>query len=58
MIYNLETNSSDIIKVLDSSSIITAVNYGPYDNGHIMVGLADGSVLAFSYPKLERLVTI
>mmetsp|Transcript_20939 Transcript_20939/g.15371 ORF Transcript_20939/g.15371 Transcript_20939/m.15371 type:complete len:102 (-) Transcript_20939:96-401(-) len=36
---------------------ISCMNYGPFDNGHILVGLESGCLLAFSYPSLERIET-
>lgn len=47
-----------MIKVIDTTSRINCINFGPFDNGHVMVGLSDGYLLAFSYPKLERLESI
>jgi len=32
-----------------------SLKYGPYDNGHIMVGLSNGYVLAFSSLDLTKL---
>lgn len=37
---------------------ITCINYGPYDNGHILVGLSDGKLIAFDYLTLERLESV
>lgn len=39
---NLETNSADVIKVLSIDDKITQINFGPYDNGYILVGLQSG----------------
>ena len=36
---NLETSSADVIKVLSIDDKITQVNFGPYDNGYILIGL-------------------
>jgi len=35
--------------------IINCVSYGPFDNGHILLGLSDGWLLAYEYPSLERI---
>lgn len=50
MVYNLEKRGADIIKIMDTVADISAINYGPYDNGHVLIGLSDGLLLAFSYP--------
>ena len=34
---------------------INCVAYGPFDNGHILLGLSDGWLLAYEYPSLERI---
>ena len=34
---------------------INCVAYGPFDNGHILLGLSDGWLLAYEYPSLDRL---
>jgi hypothetical protein len=34
---------------------VSALNFGPFDNGHIMVGLTNGELLAFDLLTLERL---
>lgn len=58
MVYNLEKCQADIIKIIDSNKDITCLEYGPFDNGHVLVGLENGCILAFEYPSLERLETI
>lgn len=37
--FNLETVSADVIKVLSIDDKITSLNFGPYDNGYILIGL-------------------
>ena len=43
---------------MDVYGRVTCVNYGPYDNGHILVGLDDGQLLAFDYPSLDSLESV
>jgi outer membrane protein assembly factor BamB len=38
-----------------SKGSITALNYGPYDNGHILVGLSTGDFFAFNSLTLQKL---
>ncbi len=51
MSYNVQTQRSDKIRLLSAylqdAKQITATGYGPYDNGHLLVGLENGSLLAF-----------
>lgn len=58
MIFNLETSLAEIIKIIDGDGEITCINYGPYDNGHILVGLSNGKLIAFDYLTLERLESV
>jgi hypothetical protein len=58
MVYNFEKQEPDLIKVINSSHEITTLNYGPYDNGHVMVGFSNGSLASFNYTTLERLCYI
>lgn len=55
MVFNLETCQAELIKIMDGLTQITCVNYGPFDNGHILVGFDDGRLIAFDYLTLERL---
>lgn len=39
-IYNINKQAIEKIKIIETSyGSITAVNYGPFDNGYIMIGL-------------------
>ena len=59
MTFNLENGDAEVIKVIDiNDADITAVNFGPFDNGHILLGLNDGRLLAFDYLTLDRLETV
>ena len=56
MILNLQSLEVEKLKVLSfiDSQDINCVSYGPFDNGHILLGLSDGWLLAYEYPSLER----
>lgn len=47
-----------MIKIIDMDSDISCINYGPYDNGHILIGLKNGILLVFEYPSLERIESV
>ena len=57
MVVNLERLTIDKFKVLSfiDTQEINCVSYGPFDNGHILLGLSDGWLLAYEYPSLERI---
>ena len=56
MILNLVSLEVEKLKVLSfiDRQEINCVSYGPFDNGHILLGLSDGWLLAYEYPSLER----
>jgi WD40 repeat protein len=43
---------------MDGHVQITCLNYGPFDNGHILVGFEDGKLIAFDYLTLDRLESV
>ena len=57
MVVNLERTTIEKFKVLSfiDTQDINCVAYGPFDNGHILLGLSDGWLLAYEYPSLERI---
>lgn len=57
IIFNLKTQEVEKLKILSflSQQTINCVAYGPFDNGHILLGLSDGWLLAYEYPSLERI---
>ena len=58
MVFNLMTQEVEKLKVLAFMAADVAINcveYGPFDNGHILLGLSDGWLLAYEYPSLERI---
>ena len=42
------------MKVISHTGKILSTGFGPFDNGHIWLGLSDGKIIAFSYPGLEK----
>ena len=55
---NLESGKADIIKILGVEDKITEMNYGPYDNGYLLVGFASGTLHVFDLVELTRLQMI
>lgn len=48
-------NKPTHIKIIDAYTLIVSLKYGPYDNGHIMVGLSNGIIVSFSSIDLTKL---
>ena len=46
------------VLTLPKKQSVSSCAYGPFDNGHIWLGLSDGALLAFDYPGLVRTETI
>jgi hypothetical protein len=46
------------ILTVPSKQKVTSTAFGPFDNGHIWLGLSNGWLLAFDYPSLQRTETI
>jgi hypothetical protein len=45
-------------KPFKSRGHISALQYGPYDNGHILVGLTTGDFFAFDSISLRKLCNV
>ena len=57
IVLNLLLKNIEKLKMLTfiESQSINCISYGPFDNGHILLGLSDGWLLAYEYPSLERI---
>ena len=58
MIYDREKIEKSAVRLFKSRGQITCVQYGPYDNGHILVGLSTGDFFAFEAVHLQKLCNI
>lgn len=57
MIFNLESTEVEKLKILaftEPHVQVNSITYGPFDSGHILLGMSDGWLLAYEYPSLER----
>ena len=52
---NLENSVVDVIKVLKTEDTITAIGYGPFDNGYLIVGMHTGHVVIFDTITLDKI---
>jgi hypothetical protein len=44
---NLENSVPEVIKILRLDDKVSAIGFGPYDNGYLLVGMESGLLLAF-----------
>ena len=55
MIYNRRKKKPEFIKVLKTQEKVKVVSYGPYDNGHIILGMSNGSVIVLNSHDLDKM---
>ena len=59
MLYNLQTHSLHSIKILNiHDAQITAVNYGPFDNGYLVIGLSTGLVIIIDIHTMDVIMEV
>ena len=58
MLFDRVSQQQSIIKVFKSRGLITSLQYGPYDNGHVLVGTSTGDFLAFDSLTLRKLCNV
>lgn len=58
MLYDREVATKSIAKLFKSRGYITCVHFGPYDNGHILIGTSTGDFFAFDTLELKKLCNI
>ena len=58
MLYDRTKSDMTIVKAFKSRGMITCINYGPYDNGHVLVGTSTGDFLAFNSLTLTKLCCV
>lgn len=47
-----------VVKAFKSRGLISTLSYGPYDNGHVLVGTTTGDFLAFNSLTLNKLCCV
>ncbi len=55
---NLEVSKADVIKILSLDDEISKINFGPFDNGYLLIGMKSGNLLVFDAASLDRLQSI
>ena len=51
--YNICKHECTAAAFIDSPAIVSCISYGPYDNGPVMIGLNDGTILSLDYYSLD-----
>lgn len=47
-----------VVKAFKSRGLISCLSYGPYDNGHVLVGTTTGDFLAFNTLNLTKICNV
>ena len=54
MLYNLQKQISDKLKLISINvNEITCINYGPFDNGYLLIGLSSGILIGLNLYEME-----
>ena len=58
MLFDRVKVDQTVTRAFKSRGHISAVSYGPYDNGHILVGTTTGDFFAFDSMRLEKICNV
>lgn len=58
MIHDRQQPERSIVRLFKSRGKISCLQYGPYDNGHILMGLTTGDFFAFDSINLQKMCNI
>lgn len=58
MLFDRSRHESSVTRTFTSDGLISSLVYGPYDNGHILIGMTTGDFFAFDSMQLTRLVNV
>ena len=58
MLHDRVKQDMTVVKAFKSRGLISALAYGPYDNGHVLVGTTTGDFLAFDSLTLNKLCCV
>mmetsp|Transcript_37601 Transcript_37601/g.27725 ORF Transcript_37601/g.27725 Transcript_37601/m.27725 type:complete len:129 (-) Transcript_37601:96-482(-) len=57
MQYNLQTHTCDKVKLLNvKGAYLTSTNFGPFDNGYLLLGFSSGVLLAVDLLEMEAIL--
>ena len=58
MLFDRIEESKTILKAFKSRGEITCLAYGPYDNGHVLIGTSTGDFFAFHSQSLTKICNL
>ena len=58
MIFDRVKQDLTVVKAFKSRGLISCLAYGPYDNGHVLVGTSTGDFLAFNSLNLTKICCV
>lgn len=59
LLYNLQTLRQHKIKIMNiNDATITAVNYGPFDNGYLVIGLSSGLLIIIDIHTMDVIIEV
>jgi hypothetical protein len=57
-LYDRKLQKLKFIRMITTESCITCVEYGPYDNGHVVCGFESGELIVYSAIDLTKLLVL
>ena len=58
MLFDRVKQELTVVKAFKSRGKVTSLSYGPYDNGHVLVGTSTGDFLAFNSLTLAKICNV
>ena len=49
---------NSVTRVFLSNGLVSSLAYGPYDNGHVLIGMTTGDFIAFDSMQLCKIVNV
>ena len=58
MLFDRVKQDLTVVKAFKSKGLISCLAYGPYDNGHVLIGTSTGDFLAFNSLNLTKICNV
>lgn len=59
MLFNIQKNQIENLKLFKiKDAKVTAINFGPFDNGYIILGFSNGALLAVDLHNMQVIMHI
>lgn len=56
--YDKDHPSNSLLRCFKQNELITSLNYGPFDNGHILIGFSTGDIIGASTVDLKDIFSL